>query len=244
MQSLKILIVEDEFIIASNLKLMLEDLGYEPYEPASNKKEAIKLLKEQEIDIAILDINLDGKHEGIEIGKFINENFHFPFIYLTSNSDKNTIDEAKQTHPNAYLIKPFTPEDIYAAIELAILSKGEKIKSENNDTQINLLNNSLFVKVGNKYCRVDINDIIYIVADGKLLDLHNLNGKKYSIRTSLDFIQNMLKQSGFIRIHRGFCININHLEAINGDFVFIASIQLPIGRHYKDELMDRLKILS
>ena len=99
MVSLRVLIVEDEFIIANNLKLMLEDLGYHPLEPAMGKQEAIEMLKNNEVDLAILDINLSGKHEGIEIAKEINEKSHIPFIFLTSNADKETINEAKLTKP-------------------------------------------------------------------------------------------------------------------------------------------------
>ncbi|MBJ7428866.1 MAG: response regulator, partial [Bacteroidia bacterium] len=122
MEALKILIVEDEFIIASNLKLMLEDLGYAPYNPAGSKKEAMEALVKLEIDLVILDINLNGKHEGIEIANYIKDNLHIPFIFLTSNADKETINEAKNTLPKAYLIKPFTEEDIYSAIEMAMAS--------------------------------------------------------------------------------------------------------------------------
>ncbi|MBP7512400.1 MAG: response regulator, partial [Bacteroidia bacterium] len=71
MEALKILIVEDEFIIARNLQVILEDLGYEPLEPVGTKKAAIAAIDELEIDLVILDINLNGKHEGIEIGKYL-----------------------------------------------------------------------------------------------------------------------------------------------------------------------------
>jgi CheY-like chemotaxis protein len=164
MENIKIMIVEDEFIIARNLKMMLEDLGYKPYDPVDTVKDAIHLLENNHVDMAILDINLSGAHEGIEIGNHINTHIHIPFIYLTSNADKATVDEAKLTHPNAYLIKPFSSDDIYAAIETAISTQNVLDKDEE---LLNILSDTFFIKLDRKYYKVDIKDISHFEADGK-----------------------------------------------------------------------------
>lgn len=241
MQSLRILIVEDEFIIANNLKMMLEDLGYNPLNPVMNQEEAIEILKDHEVDLAILDINLNGKLEGIEIARQINEKFHIPFIYLTSNADKETINEAKQTKPRAYLIKPFISEDIYAAIEIAICSDQSHLPDEE---KLSILSESIFIKLGNKYYKVDIRDITYFEADGKMMNIHTNLDQKFAIRTSLENLYSQLKDFGFMRIHRGFCINTNHLAVINSEFVIVNNQQIPIGRNFRDNLLGRIKTLS
>lgn len=244
MQALRILVVEDEFIIATNLKLILEDLGYEPYEPVSNKKQAIQFLKDNEVDIAILDINLDGRHEGIEVGRFICENQHIPFIYLTSNADRATIDEAKQTRPNAYLIKPFTAEDIYAAIETAVAGNSPTPILQSEEEKLNILAESFFIKLGSKFFKVEINDITHFEADGKMMNLYTVKNNKFTIRTSMEGLLSQLKNYSFLRIHRSFCINTRHLDIINGEFVVVNQEQIPIGRNYRDELLGRIRTLS
>jgi len=249
MDAIRILIVEDEFIIARNLQVILEDLGYEPYEPVGSKLEAFAALAELEIDLVILDINLAGKQEGIEIGKHINEKLHIPFIYLTSNSDKATIDLARNTHPKTYLIKPFSSEDIYAAIEMAV----DKI---NNQPPLQLapihglaepspfLLNSFFIKVGSKYVKVKIEDITHINADGKMVEVNTHAKQKLHVKMSLEQMQNQLYKFGFVRVQRSFLVNINHVSAINNETIYIEQEAIPIGRQYKDELMKYIKAIN
>jgi two-component system, LytTR family, response regulator LytT len=246
MQPIKILVVEDEFIIARNLQVILEDLGYEPYEPVGNKKEAMAALEELEIDLVILDINLSGKQEGIEIGKYIHEKLSIPFIYLTSNSDKATISEAKLTHPKSYLIKPFNESDIYAAIEMAV--EPESINKDEINAEINwngsALQNSLFVKLGGKYIKVKIDEITYVEADGKTVEIHSLQGQKFQVKMSLEQMHNQLAKHGFVRVQRSFIINLQHLSAINGEAVYIDQLAIPIGRQYKEDLMKQIKAIN
>ncbi|MCF8253010.1 MAG: response regulator [Bacteroidia bacterium] len=246
MQPIKILIVEDEFIIARNLQVILEDLGYEPYEPVGNKKDALAFLQNEEIDLVILDINLEGKKEGIEIGKYIHEVKQIPFIYLTSNSDKATINEAKLTHPRSYLIKPFNEPDIYAAIEMAVEpeSTGKEEISADINWNVSALQNSLFVKLGSKYIKVKIDEITYVEADGKTVEIHTLQGQKFQVKMSLEQMQNQLAKHGFVRVQRSFIINLQHLSAINGEAVYIEQLAIPIGRQYKEELMKQIKAIN
>jgi len=244
MSYLKILIIEDEFIIAANLKAMLQEMGYYVYDPAGTKAAAMQRIKDEEIDFAILDINLKGKHDGIEIGKHLHE-MNIPFIYLTSNADKGTIDLAKQTNPKSYLIKPFTKEDIYATLEVAMgnMSHTDKAPTFDEDPTP-ILTESIFIKSGNKYLKVKISDITHFEADGKTILLYTEQNQRLQVRISLENLLNQLKDFGFIRVHRGFCINSNHLSAINSENVYIGSETIPIGRIFKEELLKRVKTLS
>jgi DNA-binding NarL/FixJ family response regulator len=94
MSKIKILVIEDEIIIADHLCDILNELGYECFEPAINYTEAIDSLKTNQPDVAIIDIQLGGKKTGIDLAEYINENYNFPFIFLTSNSDPLTIEKA------------------------------------------------------------------------------------------------------------------------------------------------------
>jgi len=122
MKKTNILIVEDELVIAFDLQRQLEKLGYEICDISPSVAEARIALKKHKPDLALLDIRLQGKALGTELGKELKIEGTIPFIYLTSHFDKATVEEAKSTRPSAYLIKPFAKEDIYVAIEVALMN--------------------------------------------------------------------------------------------------------------------------
>lgn len=86
--------MEDEVVIADNICMILEDLGYELLEPAINYDEALETIQNNQPDIAILDIQLGGRKDGINLAWKIKEDYDFPFIFLTSNSDTATLERA------------------------------------------------------------------------------------------------------------------------------------------------------
>ena len=118
--NLRILIVEDESLIAEMIKVMVEDLSYPTPKIALTKEKALMYLEEGDIDFAILDINLRVGMEGIELAKKANE-MEIPFMFLTSYSDQKTLKEATQTKPGAYVIKPFSEEELRAGIEMSLM---------------------------------------------------------------------------------------------------------------------------
>src|ERR1700712_5754080 len=119
MTVLKIGIVEDELVIARTISGTLDELGYSHCGPAINYTEAIEMLELNKPDLLLLDIQLSGKKDGIDVAQKLNELYQVPFIFLTANSDAETIDRAKSVKPHAYIVKPFTKEDLFAAIEIA-----------------------------------------------------------------------------------------------------------------------------
>lgn len=248
MNRIRILVVEDEFIIASNLKNMLEDLGYECLEPAGTYKSALQKIDEETPDLVILDINLEGRNEGIQLGKYLQHEKLIPFIYLTSNSDKVTILEAKITQPRSYLIKPFSQEDIYAAVEMAIASLAEAEHQPTgeliSEAGTSILNKSLFVKVGNRYLKVMIEDITYIEADGKLINIVTVNQQKLPVKMTLEHMLELVKRFGLIRVQRSFLVNLKYLSAINGEYVYLGETPIPIGRQYKEELLRLINTIN
>ena len=120
MTGIKVLIVEDEPLIAKNIGMYLNNNGYEVAGIAYDPDEAFYQLKKQQPDFAILDINLESDKNGIDVAEYINKNNFIPFIYLTSYSDKETIDKAKLTNPAGFIVKPFNEKTLYATIEIAL----------------------------------------------------------------------------------------------------------------------------
>ena len=116
MSGIRVLIVEDEPLIAKNIGMYLNNHDYEVAGIAYDPEEAFFQLKKNQPDLAILDINLESDKTGIDIADYINRNNFIPFIYLTSYSDKETLEKAKQTNPSGFIVKPFNEKTLYASI--------------------------------------------------------------------------------------------------------------------------------
>ncbi len=145
---LKIMIVEDEIIVAKDIQRILKKLGYEAYDPFSNGKKAIEALEKLHPDLVLLDINLKGSElDGINVGEKIHQNYQIPFIYLTAFSDKNTLERAKMTEPYGYIIKPFEEDDIRTAVEIAYYKYTKDLEIANKGNRFALALDSVDVAV-------------------------------------------------------------------------------------------------
>ncbi len=130
MPKVKVLIVEDEVIIADNLKRFLVRKGLDVIDIAISYEEAVKNYSLYCPDIILIDIRLNGIKTGIEVAQFIQEHADpKPFIFLTSQFDKGNIEKAKKTLPAAYMSKPVHKESLFIAIELAMMKYQKKNKS-------------------------------------------------------------------------------------------------------------------
>jgi DNA-binding NarL/FixJ family response regulator len=143
MSQIRVLIVEDEPVVATDIAQCLEDLDYEVCGKALTVARAHHLLETTYPDIALLDINLEGKQEGIELAKLIREKYNIPFVFLTSYADKNTIREAKLVHPSGYVVKPFDEQDLYAALEIALFNHSQQQKGLFAELKLEVINKKL-----------------------------------------------------------------------------------------------------
>ncbi len=116
----KILVVEDEAIVAEAIRRRLQKLGYTVPATASSGEEAIKKVEENNPDLVLMDIVLQGEMDGIEAAEQIHTRFDIPVVYLTAYSDEKTLLRAKITEPFGYIIKPFKERELQVAIEIAL----------------------------------------------------------------------------------------------------------------------------
>lgn len=116
----KILIVEDERIIALDLKKRLERFGFVPPEIVSNGEDAIATAGSMRPDIILMDIMLGGAIDGIDAARHIKDNLNIPVIFLTAYSNENTLDRAKEAEPYGYILKPFKERELYTTIDIAL----------------------------------------------------------------------------------------------------------------------------
>ncbi|HMR89302.1 MAG TPA: response regulator transcription factor [Saprospiraceae bacterium] len=116
--SLKILIVEDEPLISEDIASIITKEGYQVIGQAYDGISALDIIHNRKPDIVLLDISLDHQITGIDIAKIINNKYSIPFIFITSYSDKQTLDQAKNLLPEGYIVKPFKKKDILATLEI------------------------------------------------------------------------------------------------------------------------------
>jgi CheY-like chemotaxis protein len=116
----KILLVEDDDIIAKVEDWRLKNLGYAVCGRAVSGAEAMEQVVKCKPDLVLMDINIKGDVDGIETAKMIKKGFNIPVIYVTSHSDGSTLERAKATQPDGFIVKPFEDNDLRVAIELAL----------------------------------------------------------------------------------------------------------------------------
>lgn len=243
MAILKIGVIEDELVIARTILGTLEELGYSHCGPAINYTEALDLLENEKPDLVLLDIQLAGRKDGFDVAEKINETYRIPFIFLTANSDVETIDRAKKVKPHAYIVKPFTKEELYAAIEIAFSNfTGNWIepKSENSASPQN--RNFMFVKDGYVFRKIFFDELLYLESEANYVLLHLTSKKRIMIRSTINDFMEQLDPERFIRVHRRFSINISFIENIFPNELSLQEIKIPIGKSYRDELFNALGI--
>src|SRR5690349_10097297 len=113
-----ILIVEDQFVEANHLRLMLKKAGYTVMPIARSVQEAITLIEQDKPDLVLLDIFLSGKETGIDLARHLKKE-QIGFIYLSANSNEDILNEAKATHPFGFLVKPFREKDLLITMQIA-----------------------------------------------------------------------------------------------------------------------------
>lgn len=133
----RILVVEDEFIIAADLSFSLQNLNYNIVGTASSGNEAINLALKLQPDIIIMDIRLKGDMSGIDAAKIIKDKIDVPIIFLTANSDNATLEKAKLIAPEGFIIKPIDIKELNAAIQIALHNSRLNSKILENESWLN-----------------------------------------------------------------------------------------------------------
>ncbi len=375
MESIKIIVVEDESIVAKDIQNTLIKLGYDVPAIASNHAAAIEKIKLHMPNLVFMDIKLKGESDGVDIATEIKEDFDIPVIFLTSFVDKTTLDRAKVTEPYGYIVKPFNETDLRNAVELALykyerdkevknhrqfylktiqsledpviitdqnacitfindnakqfisgnhkvvegknlldvfhiepeniknfskndvkqMLMGENnrindqlflfdgknkmgevwptaIKSEDgtlsgcaivlkkpgemtlagngkedtitpNNTFENLfLPNSFFVKKGSLLVKVSLENVLWVQAMDNYVIIKT-DQDQFIIHSTMKDIESKLPANSFVRVHRSYIVSIDKITLLDENTVVISEKTIPIGKSYRDGLMNRLNFL-
>jgi DNA-binding LytR/AlgR family response regulator len=246
MSQVRILIVEDEILVAQDLAAQLADAGYGITGIALSAKEAQAIIDEHEIDIALVDIMLDDDGTGIDVARYLNARQPVPFIFITSLVDASTLQKAKEVSPSAYLVKPFSARELQISIEIA-LNRFEKNEPANDvaasgATDHVVLPGRVFIKTQARYERIDLQDILWLEAESNCTAVITKN-KKYVITVTLSSLHERLADPFFIRVHRSYVVNADLVDSFDGGRVFINKHEIPVSKQHRDEILRYFKVM-
>ncbi|MEL6140391.1 MAG: response regulator transcription factor [Bacteroidota bacterium] len=225
----RVLIVEDEVIIADTIARHLKRRGYQVAGFAVSVAEAKTLHKAQQIDIVLIDIRLRGSGTGIDFAQYLVETDHqLPFIYLTSQVDDHHIKAAAATQPTGYLSKPIRPEELYAAIEIALL-KPKQLRPVQ----------PAFITLKDRKAsyRIKVDNIKYLEVRHVYVHFHLADGRELLRRGSLSETLDSLSTRVFLQTHRGYAVNMNYVSSWNSNEVLVGTDRIPISRNRKADVL-------
>lgn len=233
MVNLRIGIVEDDELIAESICQLLLSLGYDVLEPVSNFVDGVKMIEQHRPDFLILDIRLgDEKTEGIKLAELINEKYIIPFVFLTANADKATVNLAKKTAPAAFLVKPFTKTDLFTTIEVAIAKHIPSLSYSKVPY--------LFLKDGDRFRKIFETEILYAESNHVYLNVYTTD-KKIVIRSTVDDFLKQLSVDRFTKISRSHIVNINQIDSFNSESLDIKGVSLHISKSQQSSFVKMMQ---
>lgn len=235
---MNVFIIEDESLYAEQIQMVVEQAGHQVCGVAGNAEDALRLFEQCEADMALIDINLEGGMNGLELGRWLKRFKDIPIIYITSHyDDEEYFESAKQLAAYAFLQKPVDVIQLSRTIELAFRHRvapgirldTEPQEREGDDWQI------LLVKKRSKYIKINQYDITHIMAEDKYCAIHLRDGSVYLERTTMKDLSKKLSPALFAQTHRSFIVNLREVqETDTADFTIKVNGHLiPLGDTYK-----------
>ena len=239
--------VEDDMIIAADISMQLTKLGYEVIGINTRGEDALQTIENNRPDIILMDIVLTGKMNGIEAAKIILEKFQVPVIFLTSNADDDSFQQALSAKPYAFITKPFQKSHLERTFKLAlqrITVEQESAPVNETSDHISAMEDRLFIRSKEQMVKVLLKEILYVEADRNYCKVFTEN-ERYLLSVPLRNIEAQLPADQFIRVHRSFVVNLQKIDAISEyhEYLTIQSKQIPIARRAKKEVVKRLRIV-
>ncbi|MBA3827333.1 MAG: response regulator [Taibaiella sp.] len=240
--NVKVGVVEDDLVAAQGIINVLNQLGYIATGPAVSYSEALEMIEKEQPDILLLDIMLHGIKDGIELAQKVREDYDIPFLFLTGNSDAATVERAKKILPAAYLVKPFSKNELFASIEVCLYNYSFSKQNASEIAKDNyIIKDCLFIKQAQNFYKVKIEEILYLQSDNVYIYVHTTNNKLI-VRSTIQHYLKLINKDFFYRVHRSFAINMNHVVTISAENVIIGGREIPISKVYRDELLKTLRI--
>jgi DNA-binding LytR/AlgR family response regulator len=225
--SYRILIVEDEVLIADTIDRYLSRNGHEVIGKAISYEEAVAYYEKGRPDLVLIDIRLSGSRSGIDLANYIiNRPDPAPFIYLTSQTDGTTLGVAKDTFPASYLSKPIQADTLLATIAVVMHNLEQPSASARMVTLFD----------GRTHHRLRLTDIAYLRADHVYVQVALTGRPPILLRRTLTDLLTELGKDLFIQTHRSYAVNRQLVTRYDKEHVFIGEQPIPLSRSQRKKI--------
>ncbi|HTF17864.1 MAG TPA: response regulator [Chryseolinea sp.] len=235
METIRVMIVEDIPLVAEDIASKLRANGLDVTGIHYSGEHALAAFAIEHPDLILMDIQLAGALDGISTAKIISDKYSVPLIYLSDHTEKSTVGRAKETHPAAYLAKPFNESDLIRTIEIAFSNFRSSGKASN-------IRDHLFVKRGHSMVKLAYSEIVYIEADRAYCTIVT-EDDKYIQSISMNHVVEQIGHNDFVRVHRSAVVNVNRVTGIEGNIIHLGRYSVEMSKSMRDELISRLNIL-
>lgn len=244
-KKVRILVVEDEMLIGAKIAMFLEELGYEVAAIVPRAEDALRSVEGEKPDLALVDVQLLGEKDGIELAQELHTNDRLPVIFLTANTDDATFERAKVAQPYAFLQKPFRKTELQRTIALAL----QRIAAENLEPDAEsaapttdesfVMHDRIFIRHNDKLIKLLFDDLLFVTAERSYCRIVSAD-REYLLTFPMARLEGKLPAGMFHRIHRSHIINLHRVDEVSEGMVRIRAAQLPISPNYRAELLTRL----
>lgn len=230
MKSLRVLIVEDELIIAESHRDKLLSFGLEQVDICDTVLKAKDYLDTTQPGLVLLDVRLEDHFEGIELGEFISVNYGIPIAYLTAHSDLDTIQQMVRTRPVGYLSKPVRKPDLFAVVLSVSLQRKEKPA-----------NRQVVLHDGQTSHKIELDDILYAQSQGNYINiLLSEARKRVVVRMTMEQLILKLNSEGFFRVSRSYLVNLHHVKRFDRRSLWMNDLEISIAKTSYGEFEERI----
>lgn len=246
----RILIVEDNLTFAISLEGKLYEWGHEILGIVDNGNDAIKKIQDEKPDIVLMDINIKGDFNGVEVAHAIKDMDTF-VIFITGEKSEDVFNEAMKAKGVSYLVKPFDMLSLRGAIEFAMAKythseiSSPTIEPENvTETPVSDAK-KLYFRKGKELIKVDLLDLNWMESDRNYCDLYTKD-KRFTLRLPLRRLEEVLPKDKFMKVHKRFLVRLNAIDKVvlSEAKIYIGENSISIGRKFRADFLDRIDQLK
>ncbi|WP_116124685.1 LytR/AlgR family response regulator transcription factor [Lewinella sp. IMCC34183] len=232
----RILLLEDEVIIADTIARHLERAGHTVVASPISFSEAVAAYRADRPQLAILDIRIKGDRNGVEFARFLRQQPDpIPFIYLTSQTDMRYVNSIKDTYPSGYLSKPVQVGSLLATVEVAM----------HNHRSLNVAapvpQATVVLRDGRHTHRLVVADIAYLQSRHVYVHIYQRGQDPLMLRATLTDLLNQFGSAPFVQVHRSFVVNLDHVTRYDREQLQVGGTTIPISRGRRGQVFDRLE---
>jgi len=253
MKKMKVLILEQEYTVATHIDTVLQKAGYEMVGIIDNGEKALEVAANQMPDLILMALDLKGKMDGIETAKIINQINNIPVIFLTTKFDKVSFKKSMEAMPYAFLTKPFDEEDLLRNLDLIthrLAYENSQVAGKDSSNTVNKKVNigsmkngsSIFVKDKNRKVRLMIEDILFIEAERNYCKL-TTKSKKFLLTVPMKTFLERVSVDFLIRTHRSFVANISQIDSFDDNYLFFGVDRVPLSRSHRGQVISKLNVV-